>query len=209
MSDVGLVDVLRDRPDQRADAGGDGHRHRAPGDDANAWPGRHGAPPSRAPMSPSSANAIRSRPRSRPRAPPRRDAAATSGSAAPAENDSADVHAACSGRAMRPSSRPSSSLALGPAHPQGRALVCARPPHSRSRAGRGRQGDHHSGAAGARRLVRTGARGACARISRTGAARRLHRRGGSPPHGRGRQRTTGFPTRCWISSASRNRECRP
>ena len=79
----------------------------------------------------------------------------------------------------------------------GRALVRHRSPHSRSRADRGREGDHDSGAAGARRLIRTGAGGACARVPRTGAACRLHRRGGGAPHGGGRP-TTAFPTRCWI-----------
>ena len=85
-----------------------------------------------------------------------------------------------------PASRRALALALGPARAAGRAFVRAGPSRARSRADRGREGDHDPGAAGARRLVRAGAGGACARVPRARAACRLRRRGGGAPHGGGR-----------------------
>ena len=64
---------------------------------------RRGAPPSRAPRSPSRASASKvTTTMARPAPAPASAAAASSGSAAPAENASADVHAAWNGRASRP-----------------------------------------------------------------------------------------------------------
>ena len=96
-----------------------------------------------------------------------------------------------------PASRRPLALALGPAH-AARASARSRSIIAILEAAliEAAQGDHHSGAAGARRLVRTGAGGACARIPRTRAARRLHRRRRRPPHGGGRLATTVSRPRC-------------
>ena len=79
---------------------------------------RGGAPPSRAPTSPSSPSASSVTTTVTPtRADAGVTATASNGSAAPAENESADVHAAWNGRARRASSRPSSSRACARSAP--------------------------------------------------------------------------------------------